>query len=296
MSKTNWDMAHSFFYADSNERNYPNYMNCGYVGNRFFSYSTVIAMIVKNRKGQKVTLISDNSMSNTTARHISNVWRASPYDLYCVPFEYGGQPQNVYKVASMFNWALARTSELKMTLQNNRLEFCRVFREAERFSKDILELLFLDDYRELYNELKDPEKVKELKAKDRKERLAKLKKVREFLKGKPYLDVVKYAYEYKADKDLDLLKKAREMLNPEENFDFVWRTHNGFYRTSGRVVITKEDGDKALRLWKEGKLNEGYEVGKFTVIKITNDIVQIGCHTIPTKNLEELFKTLKGIK
>lgn len=292
MSKTNWDMAHNFFYNEAGEDDYPRYKSCGYRENLFFSYSTVIAMIVKNRKGQKVTLISDNSMSNTTARHISNVWRASPYDLYSVPFEYGQQPKNVYKVASMFNWALARTSSLKMTLQNNRREFCRVFVEAERFSKDILELLFLDDYRELYNELKDPEKVKELKAKDRKERLEKLKKVRMFLKGKSYLDLVRYAYEYKADRDLDLVKKAREMLNPKENLNFVWRTHNGFYRTSGRVVITKEDGDKALRLWKEGKLNKGYELGNFIVGKIADDFIRIGCHTIPTKNLEALYECL----
>lgn len=292
MSKTNFDMAHNFFYNESGKDDYPNYMNCGYRGNFFFSYSTVIAMIVKNRKGQKVTLISDNSMSQTTSRHISNIWSASPYDLYCVPFEYGETPKNVYKVASMFNRALSRNSSLKMTLQNNRREFCRVFVEAERFSKDILELLFLDDYRELYNELKDPEKVKELKAKDRKERLEKLKKVRMFLKGKSYLDLVKYAYEYKTDRELDLVRKAHEMLNPEKNLDFVWRTHSGYYRTSGGVVITKDDGDKALRLWKDGKLNEGYEVGNFSVRKITNDIIKIGCHTIPTKNLEELYNTL----
>lgn len=191
MARTNRDMAHRFFRAESSgERYYPGYMNCGYEGGRFFSYATVIAMVVKDRKGQKVTLISNNSMSNTTAKHISYIYSASPYDCYYVPFAYGEAPENVYQVANMFNYALARKSGLKMTLQNNRYEFCRVFEEAERFSKDILELLFLDDYRELYNELNDPEKVKELKAKARKERLEKLKNIKKFLKEKSYLEAL----------------------------------------------------------------------------------------------------------
>lgn len=293
MARTNRDMAHRFFNAKYlNERYYPNYMNCGYEGDRFFSYATVIAMVVKDRNGQKVTLISNNSMSNTTAGHISCVWRESPYEVYYVPFEYGEAPLNVYQVANMFNYALARKSGLKMTLQNNRYEFCRVFEEAERFSKDILELLFLDDYRELYNELKDPEKVKELKAKARKERLEKLKNIKKFLKEKSYLEAIKYAYEYKGNKDYELLIELRNVLNPKENFNFVWYADNGYYRTSGGNSIRKVDGDKALRLWKEGKLSIGYEVGKFVVYEVTEDFVRIGCHTIPTKNLEALYECL----
>lgn len=293
MARTNRDMAHRFFRAESSgERYYPGYMNCGYEGGRFFSYATVIAMVVKDRKGQKVTLISDNSMSNTTAGHISCVWRESPYEVYYVPFEYGETPENVYKVASMFNYALSRKSGLKMTLQNNRYEFCRVFEEAERFSKDILELLFLDDYRELYNELKDPEKVKELKAKARKAQLEKLKNIKKFLKEKPYLEVIQYTYEYKEGKDCDLILEARKVLNPDNNLSFVWKTNKGSYRTSGRIVIAKKDGDKALKLWKEGKLSIGYEVGAYAVSRVTEDFVRIGCHTIPTKNLEALYECL----
>lgn len=160
MSKTNWDMAHNFFYNEANEYDYPRYKSCGYRGNRFFSYSTVIAMIVENKEGRKVALVSDNNMSNTTAKHISNVRSASPYKIYQVPFSYGERPEDLEDVAALFHKSLETQSKLNFCLQNNRFAFCDTFREATKFSEDIFELDFLDNYKGLYSQLNDPEAVK----------------------------------------------------------------------------------------------------------------------------------------
>lgn len=298
MSKTNWDMAHSFFYADSDERNYPNYMNCGYDGNRFFSYSTVIAMIVENKEGNRVTLISDNNMSNTTARHLSNVWGASPYKVYQVPFSYGERPTYLEDVAALFKQTLETRSKLNFCLQHNRSAFCQTFEDASIFSKDIFELDFLDNYKGLYSQLNDPEAVKKLKAESRKANQEKVKALREELKKiietNSYLDLIKIAFSgyYYIAYNNTLRGKLEKILNPNGELSFVWRDSNGIYKTSKQVTMTKAEGDIALSLWANGQLKRGYKVGRYTVLAVTKDFVKIGCHTIPTKNLEELYKTL----
>lgn len=73
---------------------------------------------------------------------------------------------------------------------------------------------------------------------------------------------------------------------------FVWRDSNGIYETSKQVTMTKAEGDIALRLWAKGQLKHGQKIGMYTVLAVTKDFVKIGCHTIPTKNLEELYNTL----
>lgn len=298
MSKTNWDMAHNFFYNEANEDDYPRYMNCGYEGNRFFSYATVIAMIVENKEGRKVTLLSDNTMSNTTAKHISYVWSASPYKVYQVPFSYGGRPYDLEDVAALFHQALETRSKLNFCLQSNRFVFCETFIEAKKFSEDIYELDFLDNYKWLYSRLNDPEAVKKLKAEARKANQEKAKALREEVKKiietNSYLDLIKIAFSnyYYIAYNNTIRGKLAEVLNPDGDLSFVWRDSNGIYKTSKHVTMTKAEGDIALRLWAKGQLKHGQEVGMYTVLAVTKDFVKIGCHTIPTKNLEELYKTL----
>ena len=298
MSKTNWDMAHNFFYNESGEDDYPRYKSCGYRGNRFFSYSTVIAMIVENKEERKVTLISDNTMSNTTAKHISNVWGASPYKVYQVPFSYGERPADLEDVASLFKQALETRSKLNFCLQHNRSAFCQTFEDAFIFSKDIFDLDFLDNYKGLYSQLNDPEAVKKLKDEARKANQEKVKALREELKKiietNSYLDLIKIAFSnyYYIAYNNTIRGKLAKVLNPKSELSFVWRDSNGIYKTSKHITITKSEGDIALRLWAKGQLKHGQKVGMYTVLAVTKDFVKIGCHTIPTKNLEELYKTL----
>lgn len=298
MSKTNWDMAHNFFYNEACEDDYPRYKSCGYRGNRFFSYATVIAMIVENKEGHKVTLVSDNNMSNTTAKHLSNVRSASPYKNYWVPFSYGERPENLEDVASLFQQALGSRSKLNFCLQNNRFAFCDTFVEATKFSEDIFELDFLDNYKGLYSQLNDPEAVKKLKAEARKANQEKVKALREELKKiietNSYLDLIKIAFSnyYYIAYNNAIRGKLAKVLNPKGELSFVWRDSNGLYKTSKHVTMPKAEGDIALRLWAKGQLKHGQKVGMYTVLAVTKDFVKVGCHTIPTKNLEELYKTL----
>ena len=291
-------MAHEFFYNESGEDNYPRYMNCGYERNRFFSYATVIAMIVENKEGRKVTLISDNTMSQTTSRHIHLVHSCSPYKNYWVPFRFEERPAELEDVADLFQQALESQSKFNFCLQDNRLAFCDTFVEALKFSEDIFELDFLDNYKGLYSQLNDSEAVKKLKSEARKAKRDHVKALRERLKNilnnNSYLGLIKIAFSehcYNAY-DYTIRSQLAEVLNPKGDLSFVWRDSNGFYKTSKHVTMTKATGDIALRLWANGQLKHGQKVGMYTVLAVTKDFVKIGCHTIPTKNLEELYKTL----
>lgn len=297
MGKTNWDMAHNFFYNESGEDDYPSYKSCGYRGNRFFSYRTVIAMIVENKNGKKVTLVSDNSVSNTTAKHIANVRSASPHKIYYVPFEYGAKPQTIEDVARRFSAALEDATELKFTLKANRETFCDLFEEAKKFSEDIYSLDFLESYSGLYSALNDPDDVKAIKEKARKANSERIKELRKELKDileKPYLDIIKIGFSnaiYLAY-NFDLRQKVRKVLDPKSELSFVWKDDHGNYRTSKGVKLEKAVGDYALKLWKDGRIKHGQKVGIYTVLSVTNEFVRIGCHTIPTKNLEALYECL----
>lgn len=292
MSKTNYDLAHAFFYASFGDEYYPRYKNCGYRGNRFFSYSTVIAMIVKNKKGDEVTLLSSDSMTPTTAKQRSFIWSASPFKIYKVPFEYGGKPYDVNDIPHIFKNSLEKLESLKMTLKRNREAFCETYNNAKRFSDDILTLDFLDEFEELYNILNDSEKVKAIKAKEREKQAKEIKALKkelaEILK-KPYLEIVKTAYDCEIWwNPPKLYAKLQKVLNPNCDLSFVWRNAYGDYCTSKRIFIKKEIGDLALNLWKHGKLKHGMKFDGYTVLSVTDKVVQIGCHKIPVENLKAL--------
>ena len=50
-----------------------------------YSYSTVVARVVNDRNGDKVTLVSNCKYSMTTSKHISAIESASPYSVITVP-------------------------------------------------------------------------------------------------------------------------------------------------------------------------------------------------------------------
>ena len=51
-----------------------------------------------------------------------------------------------------------------------------------------------------------------------------------------------------------------------------------------------------LKLWKHNKLRLGMKLDKYTVLEIKENHVKIGCHIIPTKNLEELYSAISNLE
>ena len=289
MSVSNSTICHDFFYSGFNKTRCLSSFNVWYRDNFFMSYGTIIGMVVPNKKGKNVLLISNCNFSNTTAGHRQHLLSANPFDSYVVPFEYGNKWDSVDRIASRFEEHLAHYASQKMTRAENRNEFIYFYRCACSFSENIQTLDCLDQYRALYDTLRDDEKVKELKAKQRKEDAAKHKQAKKelekLLKDTPYLEMVKFAFTFNTDN----AKAIRKVLNPNNDYSlaFVW-LDNDEYRTSKGIRMTKTVGDIALKAWQKGLLKIGDKLGQFTVLKINDDFVKIGCHTIPTENLRAL--------
>ena len=66
---TNYDVANEFCRNPNGYRDNKN-MNVSYDRNIFYSYNTAIGKIVKDINGNNVVLISDNTFSSTTAKHL----------------------------------------------------------------------------------------------------------------------------------------------------------------------------------------------------------------------------------
>lgn len=64
------------------------------------------------------------------------------------------------------------------------------------------------------------------------------------------------------------------------------------FKTTKGITIPEKEGRIALKAWKAGKLKVGDRIKIYQVLRITPEFVEIGCHKIPTKNLEELCEIL----
>lgn len=286
---SNVSISHDFFYSGFNKTRCLQSVSVWYKDNFFLSYNTIIGLVTKDKNNNDVLLLSNCNFSQTTSRHIQHLRSACPFDVYRVPFEYGNNWDSVGRVANRFIEHLKYYAKQKMTLAKNRDEFIEFYRYALQFSEYVQTIEGLEEYRALYDTLRDDEKVKELKAKQRKEDAEKRKQAKKeletLLKNTPYLDMVKFAFTFNTDN----AKVIRKVLNPNNDYSlaFVW-LDNGEYRTSKGIRMSKTVGDIALNAWKNGALKIGDKLGQFTVLKITNEFVKIGCHTIPVENLKAL--------
>lgn len=138
MTKANWEIAKAFV----NDRHAENRsMSTGY--NKLWSYGTVIALKLDNGK----YLLSDNTFSNTTAKHINEfIYFVSSSDYYRVPVHRFGMGlcdsfETIGKrIKDDLVWFI---DNRKLTQKPNRLELRRLWNNAERFDKDIHK--FIDD-------------------------------------------------------------------------------------------------------------------------------------------------------
>ena len=80
----NIDIAHEFFYSDFDSSR--NYNNISYSENLFYSYYTVIGAVVKSKTGNNILLVSEDSMSSTTGKHIGNLISACPFSCLRVAY------------------------------------------------------------------------------------------------------------------------------------------------------------------------------------------------------------------
>lgn len=286
---TNRDAAHAFFYTEADQVKFNKSLNMTFEGPLFYSYSTVIAARAEGKDGRPVYLISGNSMSRTTAKHLCYLRSACPCGYIRVPFEWG---DDFYKpgfnmlnlLADRFKKMLRSAADARLTRAENRRALIDCYKDAKKFSERVFTLDFLSDFSDAYATAAEIEgSGKEKCAGLIKAAAEKAKAARTALIEKHgYMGAVMRAYTEGDD-------KARRILNPSNEFSFVWRDKDGDYRTSQRICMDRRTGDAALKLWAAYKLRHGMKIGIYTVISITRNFVKVGCHKIPTENLRALL-------
>lgn len=286
---TNRDAAHAFFYTEADRVTFAKSLNVTFEGPLFYSYSTVIAARTVDRTGAPICLISRDSMSRTTAKHLCYLRSACPCDYIRVPFEWG---DDFYKpgfnmvilLADRFKKMLRRAADARLTRAENRRALIDCYKDAKKFSERVFTLDFLSDFSDAYATAAEIEESgKEKRAELLKTAAEKAKAARTALIEKHgYMGAVMRAYTEGDD-------KARRILNPSNALSFVWRDKDGDYRTSQHICLDRRTGDAALKLWASGKLHHGMKIGIYTVISITRNFVKVGCHKIPTENLRALL-------
>lgn len=279
---TNRDAAHAFFYTEADQVEFNKSLNMTFEGPLFYSYSTVIAARAEGKDGRPVYLISGNSMSRTTAKHLCYLRSACPCDYIRVPFEWGDdfcKPgfNMLNLLADRFKKMLRRAADARLTRAENRRALIDCYKDAKKFSERVFTLDFLSDFSDAYAT------AAEIEGSGKEKRAELIKAARTALIEKyGYMGAVMRAYTEGDD-------KARRILNPSNEFSFVWRDKDGDYRTSQRICMDRRTGDAALKLWAAGKLRHGMKIGIYTVISITRNFVKVGCHKIPAENLRALL-------
>lgn len=301
--KTNWDVAHRFFYQDGHERFRSSWLNLGFDGDDFYSYSTLIAKIVTGLDGRHYTLASYDNMSPTTGRHIYNVVAASPYTVIKVPMEYGYSSFDIKCLERRISAKLDEYAESRLSRKENRTEYINYFQMLLNVDEKIIKISneTIEKYRPLYDTLVNSQSIKELKrniAKNyRKQRDALRDRLKTYIELYSFSQLARIAYDYKFahsnDVSDDMRHAIKKFLNPHNDYAFVWRTEDGNYATSKGIEMSKKIVDAALKRFIAKELRHGDRIEYYTVIAITDKSVKIGCYNIPIENVHNLYETME---
>lgn len=300
----NYEVAHSFFY-DVNGKFERRSMTVSYEYNKYWSYGTVIGKITETKEGETVCILSNNNFSNTTAKHINELRQACPYyTIYYLPQTLGSNDFYPSEVINTCERNLKFYSEAKLTQKANRENFINYFQMLQ----DTLNLIdfennfdtitnILKEYQELYNQINDPEKIKQIKAiqaeKKKKERLRLEKELHDLLAKRDIADLACMAYSSPSHCETALRKKIRQYLNPKGDLSFIW-FEDDRVETSQCITVDREEVEALLKLWLKGKLKHGMKISTFTILEVQDKYVKVGCHKIPSENLQALVNQMSN--
>lgn len=318
-------MAHDFYYKGVDKNESHAYCGCSlsYRESTAFSYSTAIAKVVP-RKGVRaedvrtdapetgLTLFSRYSMSNTTAKHISCVLSASPFERAAVPLRRGHSYRfSPRGVAENFLEDLERLAGQLNTIGNRR-EFVELLRCRRR----VMELACeewaepLRDRRFRKYEAMDVEKMaKELQERNRKAASKRAAETRALFakylpkakaSGADYCEFVRVLCDnwYGSEKfpfDAHQIGLLRKRLDKDAAYVWPEPDHNCI-RTSKRVSVPLDEAKVLLKLWASGRDMRTMKIGLYTIVKYEGGTIQIGCHKIPRENMLALYEAVVGEK
>ncbi len=303
---TNYDNAHSFFYGSSNRDKY--YENTSYDDKCFYSYYTIIGLKTNNiNTNEQILLISYNSMSRTTNRHIAQLRSACPYNTVKAIFNYGESYTSSKTLVNNLKNYIDNAAE-KLTLKANRQDFITLYKMAETYLnlEYFQEQNILQQINEIINTHTETYKIltldfnnfkKQLKQREAEKRKQLKEKVNHILTKYDYYTLIKelfipysFTLQRNTTEITDNKKDLMTILNPKKQYSFIaYDSVNENIKTSQHITISIDKVKPFLKLWKAGKLKHGMKIDIYTVLSVSEKYIQVGCHKIPTKNLNYVY-------
>jgi hypothetical protein len=74
---------------------------------------------------------------------------------------------------------------------------------------------------------------------------------------------------------------------------YVW-TDGDKIRTSLGVSVSVDEAKVLMKAWAMGKDMRTMKVGWYSILSYTGDVIKIGCHKIPRKNMLALYEVVMG--
>lgn len=314
MSKGNREVAHDFFYEGVGNGECHHYSGCHihYDGDECRSYATIVAKVIPtvghdranpHEPESGMTLVSYESMSHTTAKHLSYIRSASPFDVVHVPMKYGSGWIDERILPKRFIDELAVHARYL-----NRADHRRSFVELMESRKSIIanavakwaEPLKSPDFAEFEAIMADLDGyVKALKAKKRSESAKKAASVRKALdsalgKERTSAEYVAFLREtFTGPAMADSVNYALRNALSGNGDAYVWIEGENLVTSKG-VRVPIREAKVAMSAWASGHDMRRFMVGRYSVIKYEGDVIQIGCHRIPRENMTALYEVLMG--
>lgn len=307
-----YDLAHGFFYdPQDGERCYTNGGSASFKDDRFISYGTCIGYVVKDKYGDKVLLVSDDTFSVTTAKHIRYLINACPFSWIRVPMNYGHeysgltQAEIIGRIGRNLEYLITKEMAAKYTYTRaaQRESSQHLLSMTAKFiEKTGVKVKGAIKFKNYLDKKLSVESIKKASARARQQAKIKAEKTRKLVEkfkkklatGDVYPLIEKYFFGYKLFTKEELLE--RELL--EKSFDVERPSfvrvdkENGRVITSQRVSVTIDEVKPLLKLWKHKHNIVGLNLAQFTVLANNDKMVKIGCHNIPVANIQALADLL----
>lgn len=303
---TNYANAHAFFYG-SGSRN-KHYETTSYDDNCYYSYNTIIGLKTNNiNTNTQTLLISYNSMSRTTGKHISQLYNACPYNTARAIFTYGDYYTSPETLVNNLKKYIDEAAE-KLNLKANRENFLSLYKMARTYlnleyfqEQTILQQInkIINTHAETHNLVLN--NVESLKKQFRQREAEKRKQLKEklnhILTKYDYYTLIKelfIPYSFTLQNNIteitDNKKDLMTLLDPKRQYSFIaYDSVNQNIKTSQHITISIDKVKPFLKLWKTGKLKHGMKIDIYTVLCVSEKYVQVGCHKIPTENLNYVY-------
>lgn len=318
------ELAHEWAYNHKNDLR----TGCGRMhteGNTCYSYSTAVAYKIVDKQ---VLLMSRYRYSVTTNKQMSKLWSAFSH-WYIIEVGSDNIPAYDFSLEWLLKKevkeCIERLTDMLKNIKKNkqgvfalaedRKTFCEYVRTLNEISKYVdhdlydtetkMNKRFLRYANKLSSYDSDRIKRREQARKEREEkrRVEAIKRRAELENAlqafansgstsyKEYSAILeKFQLELHYRKDMiESFFKLNTVEDYQQGYSYIWRAGDDV-KTTRYVTVPWRDVELLLRLWKAGKPILGKQAGRYTVLSVNDDYVQVGCHRIPVANLNALYR------